>query len=122
MELGPFAALTSSFTWAFASTRYAQASRVAGAVRVNLCRAVIVVPIYLVAVVVTRGSGSLDGLAPGKVGWLLASVLCSYGFADGLFFIAARRIGVPTALSIASTYPLWAALWGALVGGERFGP
>jgi drug/metabolite transporter (DMT)-like permease len=122
MQLGPFAALTSSFTWAFASTRYAQASRAAGAARVNLVRAVIVVPIYLTAVLVTRGGASLDGIHPARVGWLMASVVCSYGFADGLFFIAARRIGVPTALSIASTYPLWAALSGALFGGERFGP
>jgi drug/metabolite transporter (DMT)-like permease len=49
------------------------------------------------------------------------SVLCAYGFADSVFFTAARRVGVTTALAIASSYPLWAALAGALWRGERFG-
>jgi drug/metabolite transporter (DMT)-like permease len=47
--------------------------------------------------------------------------LCSYAFADVLFFSAARRIGISTALSIASIYPLWAAAYGALVRHEAFG-
>src|SRR5581483_8845738 len=64
----------------------------------------------------------LDGLEPRRALWLLASVVCSYALGDSLFFTAARRLGVSTALSIASTYPLWAAAAGALFAGERFGP
>lgn len=118
--LGPLAALGSSFTWAYASTRYAVASREAGSVRVNLTRAMVVLPIYLTVAVAIHGMGALHGLGTTGLGWLAASVFCSYGLADGLFFAAARRVGVSTALSIASSYPLWAALVGTLRG-EPFG-
>ena len=120
--LGPLAALASSVTWAYASTRYAQASRDVGSSRVNLARALCVVPIYFVVTLLQRGGGIFDGVTPPKVAWLFASVLCSYAIADNLFFTAARRLGISTALSIASTYPLWAAVVGAIFGGEPFGP
>ena len=54
--------------------------------------------------------------------FLVVSVVSSYGGADTLFLTAARRIGVSTALSIASVYPLWAALWGVVMDGEPVGP
>lgn len=120
--LGPLAALASSVTWAYSSTRYAQASRDVGSSRVNLARAICVVPIYLVVTLLQLGGGAFDGVTTPKVGWLFASVLCSYAIADNLFFTAARRLGISTALSIASTYPLWAAVVGAIFGGEPFGP
>jgi drug/metabolite transporter (DMT)-like permease len=119
---GALAAFASSCTWAFASARYAQVSRDIGSTRVNLSRAVFVVPIYVALVAITSRAHALDGVTPSGVLWLFASVICSYGFADNLFFASARRLGVSTALSIASTYPLWAALTGVLSSGERFGP
>ncbi len=119
--IGALAALASSFTWAFASTRYAQASRGAGSVRVNLARAVIVFPIYAAVSLAVFSRGAFAAVSAPKVAWLAASVLCSYGFADNLFFAASRRIGVSTALAICSTYPLWATLAGVALGGERFG-
>jgi drug/metabolite transporter (DMT)-like permease len=120
--LGALGALGSSCTWAYASTRYAAASRDIGSPRVNLARAVLVVPIYWIGMIVLHGAHPLDGLTPTRALWLLASVVCSYALGDSLFFTAARRLGVSTALSIASTYPLWAAAAGALIAGERFGP
>jgi drug/metabolite transporter (DMT)-like permease len=119
---GALAALGSSVTWAFASTRYAQASRDVGSQRVNFARALVVVPIYAAIVFAHRGTRALDGVDGAHLGWLVMSVLCSYALADGLFFAAARRLGISTALSIASSYPLWAALAGALVRHEPFGP
>ena len=119
---GPLAALASSVTWAYSSTRYAQASRAAGSVRVNLARAAVVVPIYLALVFTLGASRALAAVDGRLAAWLLVSVLCSYALADALFFAAARRLGISTALSIASSYPLWAALLGALVRHEPFGP
>jgi drug/metabolite transporter (DMT)-like permease len=121
--LAALGALFSSFTWAFASTRFAALSREVGAPRVNLARAIGVLPFYAAMTLVTAGPrGAAQGLSARGFAWLAVSTLCSYAVADNLFFAAARRIGVSTALSIASTYPLWAALAGCLVGGERFGP
>ena len=68
----------------------------------------------------TRGHlfAGIDGT---RAAWLGLSVLCAYGFADNVFFASARRVGITTALAIASSYPLWAALVGVLWRGERFG-
>lgn len=123
MILGALGALGSSFTWAFASARYAQASRVAGAARVNLLRALTVAPLYAAYALATRGpSHAVDGISRGVVGWLTVSVLCSYAIADNLFFAAAQRVGVSTSLSIASIYPMWSAIYGAAVRGEALSP
>src|SRR6185503_5871813 len=75
--LGAAAALGSSVTWAYASTRYAQASRDVGSQRVNLARATVVLPIYLVCTFALDGRAFFAGVTLGKSGWLLASVLCS---------------------------------------------
>jgi drug/metabolite transporter (DMT)-like permease len=119
--LGAAAALISAALWAFASTRYALASRTLGSARTNLARATTVLPVFVVATLLSTGGHPLDGVSWTRVGWLLMSVICAYAFADNLFFAAARRVGVTTALAIASSYPLWAALAGAMWSGEPFG-
>src|SRR5258706_8452116 len=111
-RLGALAALGSAGLWAFASARYAQASRTLGSPRVNLVRALIVLPLFLGATLLVDGTAVLRGVSLGHATWLLGSVLCSYALADSLFFAAARRIGISTALAIASSYPLWAAALG----------
>jgi len=119
--MGAFAAVASAALWAFASTRYAQASRAVGSARVNLTRATTVLPIFLVVTLVSTRGHVLAGIDGTRAGWLGLSVLCAYGFADNVFFAAARRVGITTALAIASSYPLWAAFVGTLWRGERFG-
>jgi drug/metabolite transporter (DMT)-like permease len=117
--LGAAAALASSATWAYASARYAQASREVSPVRVNLVRMAIAWPAFVTIGFVTGTLG--HGLTARHLSWLTLSTFCSYAFADTLFFAAARRIGVSSALAIASSYPLWAALKGTIVDGEPFG-
>lgn len=113
------AALGSSATWAYASARYAMTAREVSPVRVNLVRMLMAWPVF---VAIALWDGSLGrGLTPQHLSWLALSTFCSYAFADSLFFASARRLGVSSALAIASTYPLWAALKGTLVDGEPFG-
>lgn len=119
--IGALAAVASAALWAFASTRYAQASRAIGSARVNLTRATTVLPVFALATLVTTRGHPLAGVDGARAAWLGLSVLCAYGFADNLFFAAARKVGVTTALAIASSYPLWAALAGVVWRGERFG-
>jgi drug/metabolite transporter (DMT)-like permease len=119
--IGALAAVASSALWAFGSTRYAHASRAVGSARVNLTRASTVLPLFLVATLVTTRGHLLAGVDAARVAWLGLSVLCAYAFADNVFFAAALRVGITTALAIASSYPLWAAVAGALFGHERFG-
>jgi drug/metabolite transporter (DMT)-like permease len=119
---GPLAAFGASVTWAYASAHYARVSREVGSARVNLARAVTASVFFAGLYALSGDRASLGRVSAGAVAWLLGSIVASYAFGDSLFFTAARRVGVTTALSIASVYPIWAALFGVLVGGEPFGP
>jgi drug/metabolite transporter (DMT)-like permease len=121
--LGPAAAFLSSVTWAVAATIYSRLSLKTNAFAVNVTRALFALPCFFLAAVVT-GWGDLAGafrLPAENLGWLALSVVGSYALGDALFFRSTHALGVPGALSIASTYPLWSALAGWLVRGERMG-
>src|SRR3569832_1998040 len=120
--LGPACALSSSLTWAYGSAVYTREARRVGAMEVNLSRALIVLPLFLISAVIFTGRAALADLDGARIGWLTVSALCSYGIGDMVFYMAAMRLGTPTALAIASVYPVWAALLGALTLGERIGP
>jgi uncharacterized membrane protein len=119
--IGALAALTSAAIWAYGSTRYALHSRVLGSARVNLARASTVLPVFFVMTAVLTRGRVFEGIDGAHTWWLALSVLCAYACADNIFFAAARRVGITTALAIASTYPLWATLAGALWHHERLG-
>jgi drug/metabolite transporter (DMT)-like permease len=119
-SLGALAALGSSVTWAFATSRYAKASASVGSLRINLARSLVVFPLFVAGALILHGRALFSGVGRESLGWLFVSVICSYAFADNLFLMATRRIGVSSALSIASTFPLWAALV-AVLRGEPLG-
>jgi len=87
---------------------------------VNLLRAGLSFPLFLVAAL-AAGDGALALVTPGRAGWLFFSVVGSYVVGDALFLASARLLGVPVALAIASVYPLWSALAGALFLGQKVG-
>lgn len=120
--LGPLCALCSSVTWAYGSAVYAREARRTGAVAVNFARAVIVLPLFVIGALLLHGSADFASLSPQKLGWLGLSSICSYGLGDLVFYLAAMRLGTPTALAIGSVYPVWATLAGALTLGEHIGP
>src|SRR4051812_35139093 len=97
--IGALAAFGSSLTWAFASVQYSHVSRNLGSPRVNLARATVVAPFYLVLALAIHGR-NVVAISPRGAGWLALSVVGSYALADNLFFSATRRIGISTALSI----------------------
>jgi drug/metabolite transporter (DMT)-like permease len=120
--LGPLAALGSSLTWAYGSAVYAQSARRVGSIEVNLTRSLLALPLFALAALFTVPRGALGLLSSDRFGWLTLSMLCSYGLGDAVFYLAAVRLGTPTALAIGSSYPVWATLLGALVLGEPVGP
>lgn len=120
--LGALCAFMASVTWAFASTHYSAVTRVRGALPVGLARALVASTLWLSWLALHDGVSSLA-----QVGWsealvLTGSILCSYVVGDRVFFAASAQLGVPSALAIAAIYPLWAALYGALVRAEPLGP
>jgi drug/metabolite transporter (DMT)-like permease len=119
--LGALGAFTASVTWAFASTRYAEVARTEGAVRVGLLRALSASALWLLALAATDGVLAWTRIDARQALCLTGSIVCSYALGDRVFFAAASRLGVSSALAIATIYPLWAALFGALVRGEPLG-
>ncbi len=120
--LGALAAFTASVTWAFASTRYAQAAQDAGSVRVNLVRALSASALWLAALSLLESPAALFAIDAEHALLLAGSIACSYAIGDSVFYAAATRAGVSVALAVATIYPLWAALYGALARAEPFGP
>jgi drug/metabolite transporter (DMT)-like permease len=120
--LGPLCALGSSITWAGASTIYAQTAAEIGALRTNFLRCLLVLPLFVLSALWLSGPAALFSVPTPQLGWLVLSTICSYVVGDLVFYLAAQRLGIPTALAIASIYPLWAALFGVLSLGERVGP
>jgi drug/metabolite transporter (DMT)-like permease len=61
---------------------------------------------------------AFDVLEARHIGWFGLSMVASYGLGDSIFLMSSRAIGIPAALTIASTYPLLTAGWGAFVHHE----
>src|SRR3569832_1206499 len=80
--LGPACALSSSLTWAYGSAVYTREARRVGAMEVNLSRALIVLPLFLILLVFFTGRAALADLDGARVGWLTVSEQCSYGIGD----------------------------------------
>jgi drug/metabolite transporter (DMT)-like permease len=129
---GPVFALLSSVTWAVGSTEYAKLSRTHSGFAVNFSRAFTALPIFLVTALMasmlshSAGGYGLAGafadfreLRPSHLRWFTISILSSYAMGDVCLYWSARRLGIPVALTIASTYPLLTTSWGILVHGER---
>lgn len=112
--LGPAGALLSSLTWAYGSSIYAREARRVGAIEVNLTRAAVTLPLFLCSVLLLGQGRLLAEIGAERLLWLGASTLCSYGVGDTLFYLAATRLAMPTALAIGSTFPIWAMAAGVL--------
>jgi DME family drug/metabolite transporter len=118
--LGAVGAFMASVTWAFASIRYAGVAREVGDARVGLLRASSASVLWC-AVAAWSSGATFAAIDLRHAAYLVGSIVCSYALGDRVFFAAAHRVGVSTALAIATIYPLWAALYGTLFRGESFG-
>jgi drug/metabolite transporter (DMT)-like permease len=125
--LGPLCAFMSSVTWALGSAGYSRMARDHSAFAVNLARGLVALPLFLLTALAAAAlqthswSGALsafDMLEARHFGWFGLSMLASYGLGDSIFLMSSRAIGIPAALTIASSYPLLTASWGALVHHE----
>ena len=113
--MGPFCAFLSSVTWAVGSANYSRLSGRYSAFAVNFGRALVALPLFLISAFIFEGgwSGGIAAfslLTGAQLGWFAISMIASYGLGDVLFLWSTRSLGVPSALAIASSYPLWTAL------------
>jgi drug/metabolite transporter (DMT)-like permease len=123
MNLGAVAAVLSATTWAIGSSAYARLAAHHSAPQINATRALAALPFLAVALLLQEGSlagaeAALTTIESPRLLFLLASAFTSYLVGDALFFRSATLVGTPAALSIASAYPIWAALGGVILRGE----
>lgn len=121
--IGPLCAFLSSVTWAIGSSGYSKICRTHSAFAVNFSRALVALPLFILVTFVSEGGieGGLRAfqeLGWNHVGWFSLSMFASYGLGDVLFLWSAKNIGVPSALAIASSYPIWTTLMGVLFLGQ----
>lgn len=114
--LGPLSALLSSVTWAVGVSAYTEMARHHPAHAINMSRALVAAPLFALMAWLSGDSFTVSNY---QLLMLTLSIISSYSFGDVLFLWAARTIGIPTALAIASSYPLWSALVGWGVRGEQ---
>lgn len=105
---GPLAAATSSLTWALGSSTYSRLTREYPPAAVNLTRALVGIPLFLAfACLFGDFRHDFSVIRLWHLGWLLLSMVSSYGIGDLCFFLSTRALGVPGALAIASSYPVF---------------
>lgn len=124
--LGPISSLMSSLTWAVGSAGYSKLARGHSPFAVNFGRALVALPLFIVAVCVASGGvgaafETYRGVSAGTLGWLALSIFASYALGDVLFLWATRSLGVPAALAIGSSYPILTAGVAMFIQGESLG-
>lgn len=113
--IGPLASLASSFTWCAGSTVYSKLSKEFTPSQISFTRALVALPLFLLSTLFFEDQvwgETYRCLISGNAGWLLLSMLASYGIGDMFFFWSTRALGVPGALALASSYPFWSAAAG----------
>jgi drug/metabolite transporter (DMT)-like permease len=68
------------------------------------------------------GLSAFSGFDLSHCGWLALSIFASYGLGDSIFLWATLSLGVPAALAISSSYPIWTALIGLIFRHEALTP
>lgn len=112
---GAAAAVVAAFVWAVASTAYSRAAIENPPFVVNATRIVVgTVILSVVCTVRPDGWGAVTSIEAHHIWWMVVAALASFGFGDVLFLKAAHRIGVTTALSIGSCYPVLSTAVGIL--------
>jgi drug/metabolite transporter (DMT)-like permease len=119
-NFGPLYSFLSSLTWALGVSVYSRLATHTAPTTINWTRVALAWPVFVFAAWLEAGSflSLVHAILDLDFSfWILlsASVLCSYAAADVVFMKATQSLGAPTALAIASVYPVWSALLGSWV-------
>lgn len=112
---GAASAVMAAFVWAVASTAYSRTALNNPPFVVNASR-ILVGVVILSAVCTVRPGGwhGVSAIEPRHLWWMIVAAFASSGFGDALFLKATHRVGVSTALSIGSCYPVLSAMVGVV--------
>ncbi len=121
--MGPLCAVSAAATWAIGSTGYSRLTKDYSVFSINFVRALIALPLFVLVTFLTSGGFSngivsFQNVRASHWGWFTLSMVSSYGVGDSCFFLSSQSLGVPGALAIASSYPIWTVLAGYWFGHE----
>jgi drug/metabolite transporter (DMT)-like permease len=117
--LGAVCALGAALAWSITSLLARSLMPHYGSVTINAVRSGIAGVLLVLAVAVTDGPGALVAMSGATFLVLSFSIVAAIGVGDTVFFESTRAIGLGRAMTIATTYPVGAALLAAAFYGER---
>ncbi len=116
---GAACALGAALAWSVTSLLARTLMPHYGSVTINAVRSGIAGTLLVACVVLTDGPGVLVAMSGTTFLVLVVSIVAAIGIGDSVFFESTRAIGLGRAMTIATTYPIGAALMAAAIYGER---
>jgi drug/metabolite transporter (DMT)-like permease len=117
--VGALCALGAALAWAITSLLARTLMPHYGSVTINAVRSGLAGALLLACVVVTDGPGVLVRMSGPTFLSLVVSIVAAIGIGDSVFFESTRAIGLGRAMTIATTYPIGAAVLAAALYGEQ---
>ena len=110
---GALCALASALAWSVTSLLARSLIPHYGSVTINAVRSGAAGALLLIVVMVIDGPGTLTAMSRATFVQLTVSIVAAIGIGDTVFFESTRAIGLSRAMTIATTYPVGAALLAA---------
>jgi len=117
--LGALCALGAALAWSITSLLARTLMPHHGSVAINAIRSGVAGTLLLACVVVVNGPAALVTMSGATFVLLVVSIVAAIGVGDTVFFESTRAIGLGRAMTIATTYPIGAAVMAAALYGER---
>lgn len=117
--VGELAGLAAALAWAVGSTLFSRIGRAASPLSMNLGKCLSAGLLLGVTLVAMRGL-AISAPAP-ALGWLVASAVAGLTIGDTAYFNALVRLGVPRAILLLSTAPVFAAIGARIFLDEPLG-
>jgi drug/metabolite transporter (DMT)-like permease len=119
---GAACALGAALAWSITSLLARTLMPHYGSVTINAVRSGIAGALLIGCVMVVDGPRVLTAMSGRAFLILAVSIVAAIGIGDSVFFESTRAIGLGRAMTIATTYPIGAALMAVVLYGERITP
>ena len=115
---GALCALGAALAWSVTSLLARSVIAYYGSVTINAVRSGIAGTLLVVCVVLSEGPSALVTMSWTTFALLISSIVIAIAVGDTVFFESTRAIGLGRAMTIATTYPIGAAVLAAALFGE----
>lgn len=119
---GALAALSSALAWTIITLMVRSLAPHFSAFSLNIVRAGVGGAFLVVAAVALSDLGSLRHVSGGAWVFIVISVVTAVGIGDTAFFESTKTIGLATALTVSTSYPLLASILAVWLFGEQVTP